>query len=187
MRKLITDGTVQFVEQTVTRNLLMGITAMFAALVGLAVVAIPARDDELTVSVLRQRLSDLRWLTGIAAVIMILTVVTTKGLVDWSLGLLCDPQATALEPVGDAIGNYWGAAATGVLTAALIPSYLSWSHDVERFAIREKPNSTQDERQELLASEHLYFSLTTSLLTFITVVMPALTGMFIEVLKASTR
>ena len=180
-------NVLDIAETTVSWNLYLGVVATFGTLFGLATVAVLARSDELNPRILRQRLSDLQWLIATAAAILILTVVVTKGIVGWSISLLCESQSKALEPVGIALGNYWGAAATGVLGGALIPAYLSWSHDVWRYTEKQLPSASNEDQQKLISSEGLNFNPTTSFMTLITVATPALVGPFVEVLKAFTK
>ena len=174
---------VSLVNALVRRNLNFGITGTVAVLVGLSVLAIRARGEELTAAILRQRLFDLRCLAGAAAATLGLTVVITKGLVGWPLGLLCGPQREALQPVGAALGNYWGAAATGVLLAALVPALSSWWLDVRVLSGSSSFNKTDKDHHNFVKAEGLEFAPAKVVGIFATIITPALTGPLIELLK----
>ena len=171
------------VGRQVRWNLIFGIGGTLATLAGMGFVAIRARPEELRGAILRQRLFDMQYLIAAAAVILVLTVIITKGLVGWALGLVCPDQTGALEGIGAALGNYWGASASGVLLAALLPGHIAWSDDVQRFAEAEAPQASHAARVELIGKEGLDFHPATSLMTLASVATPALIGPFLEVLK----
>src|SRR5215831_96873 len=72
----------EYIESSVHLNGLFGITATFVVLCSLSVVAIRARDEELTPAILRQRLFDLRWSMILAAAVLALAVIITRSLVE---------------------------------------------------------------------------------------------------------
>lgn len=168
---------------SVDLNVKLGLTAMIVILIALSIVAIRARDAELTPAVLRQRLFDLRWSLIIAAVILALTVILTRALVDWQLGFLCEAHREVLKPVGNALANYWGAGSTGVLLATFLPAFFSWSRDVVRCAMQAKPEASETERQDYVKAERLDFAPSSSAATLLTVAIPALSGPLLDVAK----
>ena len=179
-------GLEEYIESSVHLNGLFGITATFVVLCGLSVVAIRARDEELTPAILRQRLFDLRWSMILAAAVLALVVIITRSLVEWHLGFLCTQFADKLRPVGLAIAIYWGAGASGFLLAAFLPTYFSWIRDVVRRTNLAKPKSTEKERRLLIEQECLDFSPATSATTLLTIGMPALSGPMLELIKGLT-
>jgi hypothetical protein len=172
------------VDAMVNMNAWFGFTAVVFILCALAVVAIRARDQELTPAVLRQRLFDLKWLMILAAAILVLTVVITRALIDWQVSFLCESYRDGLKPAGNALANYWGLGSSGVLLGALLPSYFSWSRDVAKWAGLAKQDASEKERQSLIEGEGLDFAPTASISALLTVAIPALSGPALELLKS---
>ena len=122
------------VDVMVSQNIYFGITAVVVMLCALGVVAIRARDQELTPAILRKRLSDFKWAMIFMATILVMTVIITRVLIDWQLSFLCESYRNGLKSAAAALANYWGTGSSVVLLGALLPSYFSWSRDVARWA-----------------------------------------------------
>lgn len=172
------------VDSIVNLNSWFGFTAVVFILFALAVVAVRAREEELTPDVLRQRLFDFKWLMMIAAAVLVLTVVITRALIDWQTSHLCEVYRDGVKPAGSALANYWGLGSSGVLLAALLPSYFSWSRDVAKWATGAKPGATEKDRNSLIESEGLDFAPMASVSALLTVAIPALSGPLLELLKS---
>ncbi|HUI95854.1 MAG TPA: hypothetical protein VLX44_08895 [Xanthobacteraceae bacterium] len=61
---------------------------------------------------------------------LVVAVLASRTLLDWSLSLVADPEA--LKPFSDAIVTQWAAIGTIALFAAFIPAFGAWLLDVER-------------------------------------------------------
>jgi hypothetical protein len=176
-------GLEKYINESVDLNSWFGITAMMVLLCGIAVIAVQARNEELNPVALRQRLFYLRWSMLLGAAVLVMAVVITRALVDWNLAFLCNGFADRLRPVGSALTNYWGAAASGFLLTAFLPAYLSWNGDVGRWASITKPEGTEKDRRLLVESEGLDFAPSTAATTLLTIAVPALSGPLLEIVK----
>lgn len=172
------------ITSAISWNLTLGAIGLIATFFGFAAVAY-VRSVKIADAVnLRERLMFLRIMLAAQMGILILTIITTKASVDWATSLLCAPQRLALQPVGVALGNFWGAAAISVILTSFLPAYVAWQREVSACARAARPGSYA-EQQKLVVEEGLDFAAASSILFISSLALPALTGPFIEVLKAT--
>ncbi|ESX49424.1 hypothetical protein NLY43_25385 [Mesorhizobium sp. C416B] len=155
-------------------NVGAGIFSTIVVVVALSVLSVQAAADELVAPVLRRRLYDFKALMIVVAVVLVLTVVITRTLIQWQLDFLSSDGRKALLPLATSLANYWGASSTGVMLAAFLPPFFSWTRDVSAFSEISLPEGTQSERQEYLAKQGLVFAPVASVTAILTVAAPAL-------------
>jgi hypothetical protein len=177
------------VDLAVSVNLYLGAIAILAILAGLAAVTAgqnpggggavssTAREP----SELRERMGFLKTLIGFEVAIFILLILITMTATDWVTGLVCYPERDALIPISTALKYYWGVSASGVIISSLLPAYYSWRSDVSSYAESLASSKSFKEAQSALDDEGLTFTPTQTILSLLTVALPALTTPLVDI------
>jgi hypothetical protein len=182
--KLVSPTLHDRVSSQTQRNVRFGVTTTLILLIAFAVLAIPARDDELTSSALRERRSELRWLVIIAAAFFVLSVFISRSLVEWHLGFLCQEARSALKTVVAPLTTYWGTVTSAVLLLGVLPAFLVWTRDVRRFSRVTLPEAAERDRQKLAENENLEFATASAITAILTIATPALSGWALDTIKS---
>jgi hypothetical protein len=176
----ITAGAIDLANSAVGSNLVFGSLCTVAVLLALAAASSHSEESP---AAFRRRLLEIQLLSIPAALVLALTVVATKAHIGWATDLLCPDQASDLAAAGASLANYWGAGASGVLVAALLPAYALWIYDVRSFVRERMGASTFQEQSKFLDDERLQFLPTTALFSLGVALTPALTGPGMDIVR----
>jgi hypothetical protein len=182
----LADVTV--IDWAIRINLYAGGVAILVILSGLAAVTAGSGEgstggERNEAHELRERMSFLKVLIGFEVVIFVLLIVITKTATDWVTGLLCKPEQDTIDQISTALRYYWGVSATGVIVSGLLPAYYSWRSDVLTYANTLESSKSFKEAKLQIDDEGLTFTPTESILSLITVALPALTTPLLETAK----
>ena len=176
----INNGAIELANTAVGSNLAFGTLCTVAVLVALAAASSHSSESP---AAFRRRLLEIRLLSIPAALVLALTVAATKAHIGWATDLLCPDQVGDLAAAGASLTNYWGAGASGILVAALLPAYALWVYDVRRFVSERMSGATFQEQSKFLDDERLQFLPSTALVSLVAALTPALTGPLLDILK----
>lgn len=175
------------VDAAITVNLYLGAIAILAILAGLAAVtaghsmgsrrAVRARE-------LRERMGFPQTLIGLEVAIFVLLILITMTATDWVTGLVCHPERDALTQISTTLKYYWGVSATGVIVCSLLPAYYSWRSDVSRYVESLASSKSFKEAKTAVEDEGLTFTPTQTILSLLTVALPALTTPLLDTAKS---
>ena len=181
------------VDLAVRVNLYLGAIAILAILAGLAAVTAgqnPGGGGAISSSTapepsklgeLRERMGFLKTLIGLEVAIFVLLILITMTATDWVTGLVCPPEHDALAPIASTLKYYWGVSASGVIISSLLPAYYSWRNDVSSHAQSLASSKSFKEAQSALDDEGLTFTPTQTILSLLTVALPALTTPLVDI------
>jgi hypothetical protein len=176
----INNGAIELANTAVASNLAFGTLCTVAVLVALAAASSHSSESP---AAFRRRLQEIRLLSIPAALVLALTVVATKAHIGWATDLLCPDQASDLAAAGASLANYWGAGASGILIAALLPAFALWVYDVRNFVAERMRGTTFAEQSKFLDDERLQFSPTAALVPIAAALTPALTGPLMDIVR----
>jgi hypothetical protein len=177
------------VDAAITVNLYLGAIAILAILAGLAAVTAGHNVDSrravrFKARELRERMGFLKTLIGLEVAIFILLILITMTATDWATGLVCHPERDALTQISTTLKYYWGVSATGVIVCSLLPAYYSWRGDVSRYVESLASSTSFKEAKTAVEDEGLTFTPTQTILSLLTVALPALTTPLIDTMHS---
>jgi len=176
----INKGAIELANAAVGSNLAFGTLCIVAVLVALAAASSHTSESP---GAFRWRQREILLLSIPAALVLALTVVGTKAHIGWATDLLCPDQASDLAAAGASLANYWGAGASGILVAALLPAYALWVYDVRNFVGERMRGATFQEQSKFLGDERLQISPSTALVSISAALTPALTGPLMDIVR----
>ena len=177
------------VDASITINLYLGGIAILAIFAGLAAVTVghslgSRRAIHFGARQLRERMGFLKTLIGLEVAIFILLILITMKATEWVTGLVCYPERDALTQISATLKYYWGVSATGVIICSLLPAYYSWRSDVSSYAENLASSTSFKDAMTAVKDEGLTFTPTQTVLSLVTVALPALTTPLLDMAKS---
>jgi hypothetical protein len=127
-------GLDKFGEPTVTAlvriNTFAGVLGVGMLLGALASVSV-LEGSHSTAKKLRERRAIIRIVLALGAIVFVVSVITSKALIEWPLALLSNVQEKAVAPLGEALNWMFGATCTLCLIAAVGPALVAFVLDRE--------------------------------------------------------
>jgi hypothetical protein len=180
-------------------NTVISFFAIGMLLSALYVLSVQPKDNVLTPTLLRRRLTLLRLALALGSAFLVIGVLAQKILMDWPLSLIVGVQANGLRSLANALTLQVGAQGTMGLFAAFGPAIAAWSLDATalrrktpavRDAQRPKSHSHLDKATEprtgmpQASNETFAFAPLASIVSFLGLLAPLLASPFIDALKS---
>src|SRR5262245_40788704 len=175
-------GTVEKVSTVLTTRMCLGGVAIVILMVAASAIAIRAGPGELTVERLRRRMFHFQLIVSVAAVLLVLIVLSQKLPLGWLQGLMTSEAAKPFAVLANGYASHAGVSATIVIACASLPAIISLNADMRTAAAAAAKNGPSSEREWLLKNQ-LEFATTSGFLAAISTAAPVLTSPIVDILR----
>jgi hypothetical protein len=179
-------GTLEKVITMLVTSMCLGGVAITVLMVAASAIAIRAGPGELTAERLRQRMFHLQLIISVAAVLLVLIVLSQKLLLAWLQGLLTSEAAKPFAVLANGYATHAGVSATMVIACVTLPAIVSLKADMKSAAASISKNGPSSER-DWLQKNQLEFATASGLMAVLTTAAPMLTSPIVDMLGTLLR
>jgi hypothetical protein len=174
-------GTLDKVIKMLMASMCLGGVAITVLMIAASAIAIRAGPHELTVERLRQRMFHLQLIFSVAAVLLVLIVLSQKLLLAWLQGLLTSEAAKSFAVLAKGYATHAGVSATMVIACATLPAIVCLKADIKSAAAAVTQNGSSNGR-DWLQKNQLEFATASGFVAALTTAAPMLTSPIVDIL-----
>jgi hypothetical protein len=175
-------GTLEKIRNVLMTSMCLGGIAIIVLMVAASAIAIRAGPGELTAERLRQRMFHFQLIISVAAVLLVLIVLSEKLLLAWLQGLMTSEAAKPFAVLANGYATHAGVSATVLIACASLPAIVSLNADMRNAASAATKNGLSSER-EWLRKNQLEFATASGFVAALTTAAPMLTSPVVDILR----